>query len=120
MVAAIVNRAHRRIAGADAVEPDHQQRSAARQQIERMLVLQVVTGGRMFGSLDLVRGVVPIPSSGLALILAGRLGVLSRPGFWSQNTIGHNPGFRLRLPGDCHDASCRPPICRPLAFTFGI
>jgi len=36
MVAAIVNRAHRRLTGAEAVELDHQQRSAARQQIERI------------------------------------------------------------------------------------
>lgn len=36
MVTAIVNRAHRRLAGAEAVELDHQQRSAARQQIERI------------------------------------------------------------------------------------
>jgi ParB family transcriptional regulator, chromosome partitioning protein len=36
MVAAIVNRAHRRLAGAEAVELDDQQRSAARQQIERI------------------------------------------------------------------------------------
>jgi len=36
MVSAIVNRAHRRLAGAEAVELDHQQRTAARQQIERI------------------------------------------------------------------------------------
>jgi hypothetical protein len=36
MVTAIVNRAHRRLAGAEAVELDHQQRAAARQQIERI------------------------------------------------------------------------------------
>ena len=36
MVAAIVNRAHRRLAGAEAVELDHPQRAAARQQIERI------------------------------------------------------------------------------------
>jgi hypothetical protein len=36
MVIAIVNRAHRRLAGAEAVELDHQQRAAARQQIERI------------------------------------------------------------------------------------
>src|SRR5438105_4111016 len=36
MVAAIVNRVQRRIAGAEAVELDHQQRAAARQQIERI------------------------------------------------------------------------------------
>jgi ParB/RepB/Spo0J family partition protein len=36
MVAAIVNRAHRRVAGAEAAELDHQQRAAARQQIERI------------------------------------------------------------------------------------
>jgi ParB/RepB/Spo0J family partition protein len=36
MVAAIVNRAHRRLAGAEAVELDHQQRGAVRQQIERI------------------------------------------------------------------------------------
>ena len=36
MVAAIVNRARRRLAGAEAVELDHQQRAAARQQIERI------------------------------------------------------------------------------------
>jgi len=36
MVTAIVNRAHRRLAGAEAVELDDQQRTAARQQIERI------------------------------------------------------------------------------------
>jgi ParB family transcriptional regulator, chromosome partitioning protein len=36
MVTAIVNRAHRRLAGAESVELDHQQRAAARQQIERI------------------------------------------------------------------------------------
>ena len=36
MVSAIVNRAHRRLAGAEAMELDHQQRAAARQQIERI------------------------------------------------------------------------------------
>ena len=36
MVTAIVNRAHRRLAGAEAVEIDHQQSTAARQQIERI------------------------------------------------------------------------------------
>ncbi len=36
MVTAIVNRAHRRLAGAEAMELDHQQRAAARQQIERI------------------------------------------------------------------------------------
>jgi ParB/RepB/Spo0J family partition protein len=36
MVTAIVNRAHRRLAGAEAVELDRQQRAAARQQIERI------------------------------------------------------------------------------------
>jgi ParB/RepB/Spo0J family partition protein len=36
MVTAIVNRAHRRLTGAEAVELDHQQRAAARQQIERI------------------------------------------------------------------------------------
>jgi ParB family transcriptional regulator, chromosome partitioning protein len=36
MVAAIVNRAHRRLVGAEAVEMDRQQREAARQQIERI------------------------------------------------------------------------------------
>jgi len=36
MVAAIVSRAHRRLAGADAMELDPQQRVAARQQIERI------------------------------------------------------------------------------------
>lgn len=36
MVAAIVNRAHRRLAGAAAVEVEDQQRAAARQQIERI------------------------------------------------------------------------------------
>lgn len=36
MVAAIVNRAHRRLGGAEAVELDRQQRAAARQQIERI------------------------------------------------------------------------------------
>jgi hypothetical protein len=36
MVTAIVTRAHRRLAGAEAVELDHQERSAARQQIERI------------------------------------------------------------------------------------
>jgi ParB/RepB/Spo0J family partition protein len=36
MVTAIVDRAHRRLAGAAAVEVDHQQRAAARQQIERI------------------------------------------------------------------------------------
>ena len=36
MVTAIVNRAHRRLAGAEAVELDQQQRTAARQQIERI------------------------------------------------------------------------------------
>ena len=36
MVAAIVNRAHRRLAGAEAPELDPQQRAAARQQIERI------------------------------------------------------------------------------------
>jgi ParB family transcriptional regulator, chromosome partitioning protein len=36
MVAAIVNRAHRRLAGAVAAEVDHQQRAAARQQIDRI------------------------------------------------------------------------------------
>jgi ParB family transcriptional regulator, chromosome partitioning protein len=36
MVTAIINRAHRRLAGAEAVEVDHQQRAAARQQIERI------------------------------------------------------------------------------------
>jgi len=36
MVTAIVNRAHRRLAGAEAAELDHQQRTAARQQIERI------------------------------------------------------------------------------------
>jgi len=36
MVTAIVNRAHRRLAGAEEVELDHQQRTAARQQIERI------------------------------------------------------------------------------------
>jgi ParB family transcriptional regulator, chromosome partitioning protein len=36
MVTAIVNRAHRRLAGAEAVELDRQQRAAARQQIERL------------------------------------------------------------------------------------
>jgi ParB/RepB/Spo0J family partition protein len=36
MVTAIVNRAHRRLAGAEAVELDDQQRAAARQQIERI------------------------------------------------------------------------------------
>jgi ParB family transcriptional regulator, chromosome partitioning protein len=36
MAAAIVNRAHRRLAGAAATDLDHQQRTAARQQIERI------------------------------------------------------------------------------------
>jgi ParB family chromosome partitioning protein len=36
MVSAIVNRVHRRLAGAEAVELDHQQRTAARRQIERI------------------------------------------------------------------------------------
>ena len=36
MIIAIVNRAHRRLAGAEAEELDHQQRAAARQQIERI------------------------------------------------------------------------------------
>jgi len=36
MVAAIVNRVHRRLAGAEAAELDHQQGGAARQQIERI------------------------------------------------------------------------------------
>ncbi len=36
MVTAIVNRAHRRLGGAEAVELDRQQRAAARQQIERI------------------------------------------------------------------------------------
>jgi ParB family chromosome partitioning protein len=36
MVAAIVNRAHRRLAGAEALELDQPQRAAARQQIERI------------------------------------------------------------------------------------
>src|SRR5262249_32611156 len=36
MVTAILNRAHRRLAGAAALELDAQQREAARQQIERM------------------------------------------------------------------------------------
>jgi ParB family transcriptional regulator, chromosome partitioning protein len=36
MVTAIVHRAHRRLAGADTVELDHQQRAAARQHIERI------------------------------------------------------------------------------------
>src|SRR5262249_51415783 len=36
MVTAILNRAHRRFAGAAQVELDHQQRAAARQQIERI------------------------------------------------------------------------------------
>jgi ParB/RepB/Spo0J family partition protein len=36
MVTAIINRAHRRIAGAEAMELDDQQRAAARQQIERI------------------------------------------------------------------------------------
>jgi ParB/RepB/Spo0J family partition protein len=36
MVTAIVNRAHRRLAGAEAVELDHPQRAAARQQIGRI------------------------------------------------------------------------------------
>jgi len=36
MVTAIVNRAQRRLAGAEAVELDHQQRAAARHQIERI------------------------------------------------------------------------------------
>jgi ParB/RepB/Spo0J family partition protein len=36
MITAIANRAHRRLAGAEAVELDHQQRAAARQQIERI------------------------------------------------------------------------------------
>ena len=36
VVTAIVNRAHRRLAGAEAVELDRQQRAAARQQIERI------------------------------------------------------------------------------------
>jgi len=36
MVTAIVNRAHRRLAGAEAVELDYQQRAAARHQIERI------------------------------------------------------------------------------------
>ena len=36
MVAAIVNRAHRRLAGAEAAELDHQRRAAARQQIGRI------------------------------------------------------------------------------------
>jgi ParB family transcriptional regulator, chromosome partitioning protein len=36
MVTAIVNRAHRRLAGAEAVDLDDQQRAAARQQIERI------------------------------------------------------------------------------------
>jgi len=36
MVTAIVNRAHRRLASAECVELDHQQRGAARQQIERI------------------------------------------------------------------------------------
>jgi ParB family transcriptional regulator, chromosome partitioning protein len=36
MVTAIVNRAHRRLAGAEAVEMDHQQSTAARHQIERI------------------------------------------------------------------------------------
>jgi len=36
MVTAIVSRAHRRLAGAEAVELDHQQRAAAHQQIERI------------------------------------------------------------------------------------
>jgi ParB family chromosome partitioning protein len=36
MVTAIVNRAHRRLAGAEAVELNHQQRAAARQQIDRI------------------------------------------------------------------------------------
>ncbi|MGH8648642.1 MAG: ParB/RepB/Spo0J family partition protein, partial [Burkholderiales bacterium] len=36
MVTAIVHRAHRRLAGAAAMELDHQQRAAARQQIERI------------------------------------------------------------------------------------
>jgi hypothetical protein len=35
-IAAIVNRAHRRLAGGEAVELDHQQRAAARQQIDRI------------------------------------------------------------------------------------
>lgn len=36
MITAIVNRAHRRLAGAEASELDHQQRAAAQQQIERI------------------------------------------------------------------------------------
>jgi ParB family transcriptional regulator, chromosome partitioning protein len=36
MVTAIVNRAHRRLSGAEAMELDHQQRAAARQQIEQI------------------------------------------------------------------------------------
>ena len=36
MVTAILNRAHRRLAGAEAMELDHQQRTASRQQIERI------------------------------------------------------------------------------------
>jgi ParB family chromosome partitioning protein len=36
MVSAIVNRAHRRLAGAAAAEVDHQQRAAVRQQIDRI------------------------------------------------------------------------------------
>jgi ParB/RepB/Spo0J family partition protein len=36
MVTAIVHRAHRRLAGAEGMELDHQQRAAARQQIERI------------------------------------------------------------------------------------
>jgi ParB/RepB/Spo0J family partition protein len=36
MVSAIVNRVHRRLAGAEGAELDHQQRAAARQQIERI------------------------------------------------------------------------------------
>jgi ParB family transcriptional regulator, chromosome partitioning protein len=36
MVTAIVNRAHRRLGGAEALELDHQQSAAARQQIERI------------------------------------------------------------------------------------
>lgn len=36
MIAAIVNRAHRRLAGAEAVELDEQQRAAAQQQIKRI------------------------------------------------------------------------------------
>ena len=36
MVTAIVNRAHRRLAGAEAMDLDHQQRAGARQQIQRI------------------------------------------------------------------------------------